>query len=478
MTIATPLARRCLSPVLQNASVRRAALSLRCARALAIVCFAGAACAHSAPTPAPPPPQTPPLPKAEPLPPPSNEPAPAPLLSIDWKKVQVTDDASALALWGKIAPTGADWELRIGELPDDDGLQRHLAFALLRGGDFLCKMPEAASSCAAAATLNAAPDSTLSDPCLRRELALWALDRLDDEDARTLERELLALVALPPPEDELVREAFDLVPVGADQLLLHMIEAAHAAGQGANADESLSWLPRPMLLQVATKLHSDGALRALDPAEARAAFIAAITDGKLKPATSIAAIDDLISADDTRDQKLKKDVRAALLAALKDPRCEVAAAAARALVNAGERRYLPRPVLTSIPASLRALCVMAAYSQEETGVEAGVDSSLRRFISKRGLQIYDHAEITAPPDEIGGEVILPAELIVLPFLEELSAALEHCTTTNAGTSTTTPAGPNAGTICRGEGLRFALSFDPDRTLRRIERFAEPSVCPE
>jgi hypothetical protein len=435
------------------------------------------ACAHS-PQPAAPSPPPPVASTPEPLPPPSNEPAPRPLLSIDWKSVQVTDDASALALWQQIAPTGADWELRIGELPDDNDLQRHLAFALLRGGNFACKPadasgdPTSSTSCEApgaapTATSGASPASTFSDPCLRRELALWALGRLDDDDARTLERELISLAALPPPEDELVREAFDLVPVGADALLLQMIEAARAAGQGDLADESLSWLPRPMLLQVATKLHSDGALRSLEPSEARGAFLAAINDGQLKPATRLSAIDDLIVAD---DGKLKKDVRAALLTALKDPRCEVAAAAARAFVTAGEPRFAPRPVLTSIPASLRALCVMASYSQEE----AGLDSGLRAFISKRGLQVYDHSEITAPPGEATAELILPAQLIVLPFLEELSSALEHCTTTAPGPS----AGPDAGTVCRADGLRFLLAFDPDRTLRRVERFAEARTCAE
>jgi hypothetical protein len=427
------------------------------------------ACSHSPPT-APLPPLSPTPALAEPPPPPApgnDGPTPTSLLSIDWKTIDVSDDASALALWQQIAPTGADWELRLGELPDDDGLQRHLAFALLRGGNFACKPDSAATSAcgvgAGGASLTAAPESTFSDPCLRRQLALWALERLDDEDARTLQRELLAIAALPPPEDELVREAFDLVPVGADELLLRMIVAARAAGQGDIADESLSWLSRPLLLQVATKLHSDGALRVLDPAEARPVFIAAITDGKLKAATSIAAIDDLLAADDA---KLKKDVRAALLAALKDPRCEVAAAAARALANAGEPRFVPRPARASVSAALRALCVMAAYSQEEIGA----DRDLRPFISKRGLQVYDHSEITAPPDEPTGEVILPADLVVLPFLEELSPALEHCTTVAGG--------PTAATVCRGGGLRFLLSFDLDRTLRRIERLADPGVCTE
>lgn len=408
-----------------------------------------AGCSHAAP----PPPVTPP--PAEPVvaaprpPDPPDEPAPRPLLTIDWSKVSLQSDADALELWQRIAPTGADWALRLGELPADDDLQRRLALALLRSGNFACR-PQ--PGCPAELVLEASDDATLADPCLRRELALWALGRLDDSDALAIERELISLASLPPPEEELVREAFDLVPVGADQLLMQMIEAARVAGQGEVADESLSWLPPPLLLKVATQLHSDGAVRALDPTEARGAFVAAITDGKLKPATSIAAMDELLSADD----RPRKDLRAAMLAALKDPRCEVAAAAARNLVNGGEPRFAPRPALASVPAALRALCVMAFYVQEDIGA----DAALRRYVSRRGLQVYDHAEITAEPGEPGGELILPAELVTLPFLEELAEALGHCT----------------GTTCRAGGLRFELGFEPDRTLRRIDRFAEPTTC--
>jgi hypothetical protein len=384
------------------------------------------------------------------LPPLPDDPAPKPLLSIDWSKVTITSDADALAVWEHIAPTGADWALRLGELPDNDDLQSLLALALLRSGNFACH-PQ--PGCPAELILEASDEATLADPCLRRELALWALGRLDDDDAYAIERELISLVSLPPPEEELVREAFDLVPVGADDLLMRMIEAARAAGQGEIADESLSWLPPPLLLKVATHLHSDGAVRALDPAEHRPAFVAAITDAKLKPATSIAAMDELLRED---TEHLRKDLRSAMLTALKDPRCEVAAAAARNLANAGEPRFVPRPAPASVPAALRALCVMAYYVQEDVGADLG----LRRFISRRGLQVYDHAEITAEPGEPAGELIMPAELITLPFLEELAEALGSCT----------------GTTCRGDGLRFELGFDPDRTLRRIDRFADPSPC--
>lgn len=409
------------------------------------------ACSH-APPPASAPVAAPP-PAAEPsrtLPPLPDEPAPKPLLSIDWTKVTISSDADALALWERIAPTGADWSLRLGELPDNDDLQSLLALALLRSGNFACR-PQ--PGCPAELVLEAAPNATLADPCLRRELALWALGRLDDADAFAIERELVALASLPPPEEELVREAFDLVPVGADALLMQMIEAAHAAGQGEIADESLSWLPAPLLTKAATQLHSDGAVRSLDATESRSALLAAINDPKLKPATTIAAMDELLSASDPTPPK---DLRAALRTATKDPRCEVAAAAARNLANLNEPRYVPRPVSTSVPAALRALCVMASYIQEDIGA----DPSLRRFISRRGLQVYDHAEITAEPGDPAGELILPADLVTLPFLEELAEALGHCT----------------GTTCRADGLRFELLLEPDRTLRRIDRFADPTPC--
>lgn len=395
-----------------------------------------------------------------------DEPAPKPLLSIDWKTVSLTNDADAVALWRQIAPTGGDWELRLGELPDLGDLHRRLALALLRGGNFACKpVPVDPDSCGPV-TLAAPPDSTFDDPCLRRELALWALDLLDEEDAPSLTRELLGIAALPPPEEELVRAAFELIPAGRDDLLLPMIEAAVAAGQGAIADESLADLAPAQLEKVALKLHSDGALRILDPAQSRQVFLAAIVDRKLLPATRTSAIDDLVAGEDGR---LKKDLRTALLAALKDPSCEVAAAAARALVAAGESRFAPKPQVGSVAEAIRSLCVSTAYSEA-----APLDASLRRFVSKRGLQIYDHSEITAEPGEPAGEVILPAELVALPFLEELAPALERCALTPAASGR--PASPWAFT-CKGEGLRFELTYDPDRSLRRIERFAEGSSCP-
>jgi hypothetical protein len=377
-------------------------------------------------------------------------PSPKPLLAIDWSHVHLESESDALALWQQIAPTGADWELRLGELPADETMQKKLAIALLRQGRFECAAP---TGCGVAPGLEVDPAATLADPCLRRQLALWAFDRLDDDDAVAIERELISIVGLPPPEEDLVREAFGLVPLGRDDLLLAMIEAARVGGQSEIADESLQWLSESAVLDVATRLHSDGAVMALDPTTARAVFLSAITDGKLKVETRISAIGELVALDDVR---LRKDLRAALALASKDARCEVAATAARVLANAGEARFVPKPARGSVAAALRALCVMANYVQEDIGA----DPSLRQFVSRRGLQVFDHAPALSTPDEPNGEFIPPGELVTLPFLEELAEALQHC----------------AGTSCRASGTRFVLTLDPDRTLRRIERFADPEPC--
>src|SRR5437868_4508413 len=62
-----------------------------------------------------------------------HRPPPRKLLDIDWTKVALTDDAAALALWRRIAPTGADWDDRIEEVPA--AAARPLAIALLHGGN-------------------------------------------------------------------------------------------------------------------------------------------------------------------------------------------------------------------------------------------------------------------------------------------------------------------------------------------------------
>lgn len=374
----------------------------------------------------------------------SAAPAPTPLLAIDWSEVHLPDDAAALALWRRIAPTGADWELRLGELPEDDALLKPLALALLREGGFACP---AGSSCAGAGLSPVEATATLSDPCLRRELALWALGRLDEEDSAGLADALVSIVSLPPPEEELVSEAFELVPAGQDALLLRMNQAARAAGHGELADHSLQWLSASALEVAARTMHADGAFSLLESGETRELFVAAIVDTQLRPATRISVMEELAG-----EEPMPKATRAALRKAAADPSCEVAGAALRLLDGVGDK---PRPApRRSVATAVRALCVgEARYAESHP-----LDSHLVPLVSPQGLVVIDHAALTEDGGELSGETMPPDQVFVLPFGEELTGALERC----------------QGATCRGPGVRFELAFDKQWRLQRIERFADDS----
>src|SRR5687768_17147438 len=69
------------------------------------------------------------------------------LLSIDWSTVPLATEADALAVWKAIAPTGADWEGKLDEIPVASA--RPLAIALLHGGNFTCTpKPQPVVDCA------------------------------------------------------------------------------------------------------------------------------------------------------------------------------------------------------------------------------------------------------------------------------------------------------------------------------------------
>src|SRR5262245_16955541 len=148
---------------------------------------------------------------ARPLDPDLHRPPPRRLLDIEWDKIALTDDAAALALWRRIAPTGADWEDKLQEIPA--AAARPLAIAVLHGGNFTCAQPPT-GACAAPLYDVAPPADTagFDDPCLRRLLALWAIDRLDDRDLPAIKPALLAIAAIPPPESQLVAAAIHAIP--------------------------------------------------------------------------------------------------------------------------------------------------------------------------------------------------------------------------------------------------------------------------
>src|SRR5262249_15230978 len=137
------------------------------------------------------------------------------LLAIDWPNVKLASDAEALALWAKIAPTGADWDDKLEEVPTNLPVARSLAVALLREGNFACRPAPATTHNCVAAPIEVDPPAktaTLTDPCLRRLLALWAIDQLEPDDTANIRDSLLAIASLPSPESQLVVSALRAVP--------------------------------------------------------------------------------------------------------------------------------------------------------------------------------------------------------------------------------------------------------------------------
>ena len=379
---------------------------------------------------------------------------PKKLLSIDWKKVALTSDADAVALWKTIAPTGADYDMKLDEIPGDGPVSTQLAVALLHGGNFTC--PATAASCGAPTDIpDPAPGATLDDPCLRRLLALWAIGQLEDDDIQWVRDSLKAIVAIPPPESQLVATALKAVPESMQDFRLELFGIAYGAGHHELIDGMISTLDEPHIVDAAEKLHIAGAFDLLTPESHRATYIAAINDSKLDPIARQKAMGELLAGEGA---KLARDAHTALVTATKSPDCHVAAFAMRQLVQVGEKGRGPgRPASTSIPNMMRAMCVLAAYEQLQSSDEP---SYLPGYIPAKGLDLvmvsYDAYSET--DDDGDGDVhtqhtatVVPRSEVVLPEVEDMSRAFAHCT----------------GTVCRSDEHEFRFTFKGDQ-LRRLE----------
>jgi hypothetical protein len=339
------------------------------------------------------------------------------LLAIDWDKLALGSDADALALWKQIDPHGADWQEKLYEVPAGE-ISQALAKALLRQGNFTCvhQVPVASCPKRTFAELDTPIDTAdFNDPCLRRGLALWAFDQLNQPDLEQLRPALDAIAAIPPPESDLVEDALRGDHDNPDQTeRVELLVRAWNAGQRDIAGASIGGLDDQHLVELARKDHVDAALEILSIQDQRAVFLAAMTDPKLEPKTRMQVVADLLDAQPTEPGS---DGRAALLAAAKSTSCEVAAAAAHALV-----KYhilgAPKP-----PATMRTLCVVASYEQLQQENET---SPLSELIPARGLELV---RVTNDPDA-GSDArsidLIPSYAAVFPESDDIVRAFEHC----------------------------------------------------
>ena len=312
-----------------------------------------------------------------------NHAQPKQLLSIDWTKLAT--EADALAAWKTIALTGDDAEQKLAEIPPEP--TRPLALALLHEGNFKCPPLGAANhvididsgmfTCGQPTQLTPVdPGMSLADPCLRREVAMWALDSLDQSDLPAIKDALRGIAALPPPESQLVADALHFAE-NDQEFRLELIGIAWKAGQRDLVNGQMSGFDDKHLIEAAQALHIDGAFEGISAIAQRPVFLKAVEDELLQPATRGAAMVELLGDND----QLTPDVQKVLVAATKSASCATAAQAAMLLVRHGQPYAPTRPKSGQI---LRGLCVLASYEQLLRSDES---SPFSTYLPARGLEL-------------------------------------------------------------------------------------------
>jgi hypothetical protein len=283
-----------------------------------------------------------PAPEAQAPDPDLNRPPPTKLVAIDWTKVAIKSDSEAMALWQQIAPTGEDWEAKLDEIPTEGPIASQLALALLRDGNFTCRPARTGTCTGPAQDIEPpSPAATLSDPCLRRMLALWALSALDDADVDPARDALRAITDIPPPESQLVDAALDVIPETDQAGNLELRARAFAAGHRELVNGKLNTLDDAQLIDAVQKHHIDGPLDRLSATTHRALFLGAAGDELLAPSARSQAMIELAALSDEENAKLPRDVVAMLATATRSKDCSVAATAARLLAARGHKKLRP-----------------------------------------------------------------------------------------------------------------------------------------
>jgi hypothetical protein len=384
------------------------------------------------------------------------------LLDIDWDAVRVTSTQDALALWARIAPTGADWEEKLDEVPDR--VERLLALALLEGDNFTCTPPPPKQDCAPRVFDVKEPShkAGFGDPCLRRLLALWAIDKIDDSDLPRLHDHLAKIVAIPLPESELVATVLIAIPENDPAYRLDLLATAWKAGQTEVVNGAVGKLDEPHIIEAATKYHIDGALDILSAEGHRAVYLGAVTDEQLGTRARTRAMQDLAAIDPT----LPSDVKTALVKATTSKDCAIAATAARLLQQAGDKRFVPTKRGTTPDKLMRSLCVLASYEQQQGNDEPTL---LATYVAKTGLERVtitydplgeDDSDGDGDPHTVREVTLVPRDQLALPELDDLIRAFKSC----------------AGTTCKSDDREFRFVFK-NGLLQRLELVERPP-CPK
>jgi len=322
------------------------------------------------------------------------------------------DEADARALWAELKPTGKTWEGVVASLPDVPQLRRLLAKALLAGGNLHCEALENEGSCGEDdyRWRPIPEDAGLDNPCLRRELAVWALEKgkLSARDLEAVWPELEKVFAYETPyksesthnalskDDDPLCSAVLTASAVSDALHGAAVEAAIAGECSATAARSeVAGLP----LKQRVKLAAAAVPEAFDGLEAKAhkaVFLDVAKRPKVSSELRVSLIQELATVGGA-------DVMAALRALADDPKedDEVAANAGAALATLGDKSRVPRR-----PDTYDAAAIERAFRRVHADPDGKrSEANLRAFLPKRGVitirstTSYAYDGNTAPEDQ-------------------------------------------------------------------------------
>jgi hypothetical protein len=307
-----------------------------------------------------------------------------------------TGSAQALALWEKLAPTGADYHEKLASIPADPKVRAPMALALLAGEDFQCEKVVSYEACGMDQTewADFDPKSKFADPCLRRRLALWALPELAGADAEKVEEVLLAMIAMEVPETELQLAALAALTRAPEPVRLRGYKAAMAAELEEKID--VAGLSEKGLIEAATVLGIDQAALALD----RSAHLEHLARLLNQTAMSNETRSTLLS----RLEEIVDPIVAGAIGELADDDdCSLAMEAALSLERRGDPSRLPRRERTRDEDDARRALCLAMHDDDSTRQR----NLLAEFVGKGGVAVsrkidgdtyYDGAD-AGPDDE-------------------------------------------------------------------------------
>lgn len=353
-------------------------------------------------------------------------------------------EADPMAAWKALKIRGRDYEPKLASLPEEQ--RRDMAIAFLRDGNFTCRALEMNGRCGEIEVrlVPVVAGDDLGDGCLRRAVALWALDQIDGETLRArLPDVARELVKLRRPEAELPRRVIEKVDDAS--LLVELIGLANQAGHHELADGTVARVDDDQLPELAFKYGVDAAFEAVIQSgrlDEKRAKLGRKRNRDLRRETRLRLI--AYWADRAADEDDAADDAAHQIDLLVSD-CPTAIAAMDAIGSDGIRLDPPDRICVAL-------------------MRGGAESAeLRSVVSPDGLDVQQHKD--DPLDDrkdVVWNTHLPNDAAFrMPFADELVKALPDCDSSECSVPGTT--------------VRFRLGF-AGRELESIERYERLGGC--